>query len=215
MWDRTREAIGGSSIAPDLYGFGDSLGEWADGVLALAPSEPFVVVGCSVGVSCAFEIAHRRPDLVAGMVAVGGKPGVNPDPRLRDEAVECLERSGFAAAWDRYWRPLFAPGVEEGIVTEAFAQGHSLPVDDLVRGVRAFHDREDRSDALSTWPGPLVAVSGTHDPAPTPAVMRTFAAGPGRRFVPVDGAGHYVNLERPVAFVEILRRALDEWRGRA
>jgi len=70
IWDDTRAALPVDSIAPDLYPFGSDLGAWADGVLELCTGDELLIVGCSVGASCAFEILHRAPERVGALVIV-------------------------------------------------------------------------------------------------------------------------------------------------
>jgi pimeloyl-ACP methyl ester carboxylesterase len=88
---------------------------------------------------------------------------------------------------------------------------------DLVRGVRAFHDREDRADVIRDLPRPIIVVSGTRDRAPGPEAATALArdARCGALHL-VEGSGHYVSLERPRAWDELLtrvaRRVLDERR---
>jgi hypothetical protein len=54
-----------------------------------------VVVGNSVGGSCALEVARAAPDQVEAVVLVGAKAGVRPDPALRAEAVGTLADGGI------------------------------------------------------------------------------------------------------------------------
>ena len=80
MWTGATEFPVDATIAPTLYPLGASLEEWAAGVLDLAGPDPFVVVGNSVGGSCAIEVARLAPERVAAMVLVGAKAGVRPEP---------------------------------------------------------------------------------------------------------------------------------------
>lgn len=204
MWDAQLDLIPGRTIAPTLYGFGSTLEDWAHGVLDIVGDEPFVVVGCSVGGSCALEVASLAgPDQVVGVVLVGTKAGVRPDPRLRDEAIELLRRRGLAAAWDAYWRPLFGRHTPAEIVASARSLALDQNVGDTIRGVRAFHDRRDLSDFARSWPGPIVVISGDQDRTPSPST----AALPDRPFHLVEDCGHYVNLERPDQFRSLVTRA--------
>jgi pimeloyl-ACP methyl ester carboxylesterase len=77
---------------------GTTLEQWAQGVLALVRNEP-LVVGCSVGGSCALEVARAAPDQVRGIVLVGAKAGVRPDPAFRDKTIRLLTDHGIEAAW--------------------------------------------------------------------------------------------------------------------
>src|SRR5262245_23248067 len=107
MWRAERGVLPDLTVVPSLYRFGVTLEQWAEGVLSLVPDEPLVVVGCSVGGSCALEVAHAAPRQVEGIVLVGAKAGVRPDPAFRDAAVRLLTEQGIEAGWRAYWRPLF------------------------------------------------------------------------------------------------------------
>jgi pimeloyl-ACP methyl ester carboxylesterase len=208
MWDAEQDLLPGHTLAPTLYRLGASLTDCAEGVLSLAGDEPLVVVGCSVGGSCALEVARAAPDQVEAIVLVGAKAGVRPDPALRDEAVRLLTESGLEAAWEAYWRPLFGPATAAETIARARRMALAQDVDDVVRGVRAFHDRRDLTAFAEAWPKPLVVISGDHDRAPLPATAAAVATGPNRRFHLVSNCGHYVNLERPAEFRALLAGAV-------
>lgn len=211
MWSGSQD---GRALAPSLYELGDSVEQWAAAVLELAdPAEPCVVVGCSVGGSCALEIARAAPERVAGIVLIGAKAGVRPDPAMRDEAVRVLETRGVEAAWDTYWAPLFGRNASPTVVTAARDLALAQDAGDLVRGVRAFHDRRDLTDWVAQWRRPLVVISGAEDLTPPPATAARLGAGPARRFHLVDDCGHYVSLERPEAFRSLLASTLADCAG--
>jgi pimeloyl-[acyl-carrier protein] methyl ester esterase len=205
MWQAERDlAPGGTAIVPTLYRFGESLEEWARGFLDLVGDEPLVVVGCSVGGSVALEIARAAPDQVQGIVLVGAKAGVRPDPAFRDDAVRLLTRHGLEAGWDAYWRPLFSRNAPKQVVASAREIALEQDVADIVRGVRAFHDRRDLTDFAQAWRGPIVIISGDQDRTPSPA---SAAATPNRAFHLVEDCGHYVSLERAAEFWALVTRA--------
>lgn len=108
MWDHTTAVLDGETFAPDLFDLGDSIESWASAVLREVGSDELIVVGCSVGGSCALEVASAAPEQVAAIVLIGAKAEVNPDPLLRDSAIRALETQGMAAAWRNDWLPLFA-----------------------------------------------------------------------------------------------------------
>jgi pimeloyl-ACP methyl ester carboxylesterase len=62
------------ALAPTLYGLGHSLQEWAVAVLDHCEGEELIVVGSSVGGSCALEIARASPDQVRGIVLSVPRP---------------------------------------------------------------------------------------------------------------------------------------------
>jgi pimeloyl-ACP methyl ester carboxylesterase len=210
MWSAESDLVDGRVLAPRLYELGDSVDEWAAAVLKLAGPEPCVVVGCSVGGSCALEIARAAPDQVAGIVLIGAKAGVRPDPAMRDEAVRLLETRGIEAAWARYWAPLFGRNASHAVVAAARELALSQDVGDLVCGVRAFHDRRELSDWVAGWRRPLVVISGAEDLTPPPSTSACLGVGPARRFHLVDDCGHYVSLERPETFRSLLASTLAE-----
>jgi pimeloyl-ACP methyl ester carboxylesterase len=210
MWRAEQDLLGGEALAPSLYRFGARLEDWARGVLDLVGDEPLVVVGCSVGGSCALEVARAAPDQVAGIVLVGAKAGVRPDPALRDRAVRLLAERGLEAAWRAFWRPLFGRDTPTDVLAEAHRMALDQDVDDVIRGVRAFHDRRDLTDFARAWPKPLVVVSGDQDRTPPPATAAQIATttAPGRRFHLVPDCGHYVPLEHPTALHTLLAPTL-------
>jgi pimeloyl-ACP methyl ester carboxylesterase len=78
MWDATGTRFGGA-FAPTLYGLGESVRDWAVAVLEHCGGDELLVVGNSVGCSCALEVARAAPGQVRGVVLVGAKPGCRPD----------------------------------------------------------------------------------------------------------------------------------------
>ena len=59
VWQAERDLAQGRVVAPSLYRLGETLEDWAQGVLALVGDDPFVVVGCSAGGSCALAASWK------------------------------------------------------------------------------------------------------------------------------------------------------------
>jgi pimeloyl-ACP methyl ester carboxylesterase len=97
MW-RSESWIPFDFMAPNLYALGDSIEEWAASILSTVGPADVVAVGCSVGGYCALELARQAPDQVRGIILVGTKPEVRPEPAKRDAAVRILETQGVATA---------------------------------------------------------------------------------------------------------------------
>lgn len=194
-------------VVPSLYRLGETMTEWASAVAELAGRGPHTIVGNSIGASCAAEVAHIVPECVDRLVIVGGKLGHRPEPGVRDEAVRTLGEQGLDAAWLRYWAPLFGPHAKRELVEATRRRMLGLNVEDIVRGVRVFHGREDRSGLCKVWRGRLDVVSGAYDRSPTPdsAAAGLPLAREGQMHV-VAGVGHYVPLEAPDDLVEVLLR---------
>jgi len=208
IWAREISSLTPRSIAPTLYAYGDTLDAWAVSVIEEAGDGPLVVVGNSVGGSCALDVVRLDPGRVQLLVLVGTKAAHRPEPRVRDEALELLARDGIAAAWDRYWAPLFAADADPTVVAAARSVALRQTVDDLAVGVRAFHGRPDRSDLARSIDVPTLVVCGEHDPLS--ATAPAFAGGLRRgRCRIVEGAGHYVPVERPAELAALIAAELD------
>ncbi len=200
-------ALTDGSFAPTLYEVGDDLRAWARAALDAAGEGPVVVVGNSIGGSCAIEVARLAPRKVKALVLCGAKPGHRPDPTLRDEALHVLASDGLRAAWERYWLLLFGPAASPEVLQRGWASALWQDAEAVSSGVRAFHARPDRGAFLASWPGPVWLVSGEHDIRPERS--RHLASRlPRGTFQLVMGAGHYVPLEAPRELAAITAEAL-------
>ncbi len=194
-------------VAPALYRLGDSLRAWAEGVLDLAGPGPLVLVGNSVGGSCALEVARLAPGAVRHLVLVGAKAGHRPEPMLCERVVSTLRVQGVAAAWSTFWEPLIAPGADDQVRDRLRRNALSQSADDLTNGVRAFHSRPDRSAFLAAWRGPVTVVSGQYDVAPKRAAFEASVLRAGR-FALLAGSGHYAPVEAPAGLARVIREAV-------
>lgn len=211
MWaSQLRSVAPLPNFAPDLYPLGSSRDEWADAVIDQIGDEEVIVVGCSIGASCALHIAERRPEQTAGVVLVGAKSGHRPEPELCRQAVALLDNAGVEAAWSTLWAPLFGAGCEPAIVSAARSIALEQTQRDVIRGVRAFHTRRDLTGFIRSWDKPVVIIGGEHDRPPSPETMLTDAMAARRGvFHLIQDSGHYVNLEQPHSFNRLLRAAVD------
>jgi pimeloyl-ACP methyl ester carboxylesterase len=207
MWTEEVCTLGDRVVAPTLYRFGDSIGAWAASALVAAGTDPLIVIGNSVGGSCAIEVACLAPDQVRLLVLIGAKAGHRREPDFRDAALQLLARDGMAAAWPRYWEPLFGTKADPAIVASAREIAFSLDLDDVMRGVRVFHGRPDRTAFVESWPGPILVISGDQDGTPGKGAALAASVRNGE-FVSVPDTGHYVPLERPAALTAILREKI-------
>jgi pimeloyl-ACP methyl ester carboxylesterase len=209
IWPAALHDLADVVHAPTLYSSGPSLADWASAVVSRLPPGPIVVVGNSIGGSCALEVAALVPERVRAMVLIGAKAGVRPEPAFRDEAVRVLREEGVDAAWRRYWAPLFAPDTDPEVTARARDVALHQPVDHLVDGVWAFHTRPDRAALLAQLPVPVFVVRGEHDSIG----RRTTPPLIDGRVIDVPRAGHYVPVEDPGATVAVVRAALEASAG--
>ncbi|MGR9537831.1 alpha/beta fold hydrolase [Rhizobium leguminosarum] len=206
MWDRQINLLPGSTYAPTLYSLGDSVEEWAASALNQVNEERIVVVGCSVGGSCALEVAAIASDRVAALVLIGTKARHRLDPILHLSALETMQKEGLANAWDAFWAPLFSKDAAGSVVDAARLTFLRQSPGDVARGVTAFHSRPSRDEILSTFSGQVAVITGAEDTAPGPKVSAAQAnsARRGRLYV-IPECGHYVPLEQPEYLNSILR----------
>ena len=202
IWSHDLRSLCDECVAPTLYSEGDDLVAWARAALDQVGDGPIVVVGNSIGGSCAIEVARLAPTQVKALVLCGTKAGHRPQPDLRDDALCLLEDHGLAAAWDKYWRPLFGPDVTADVFEQAWQSAASVGAASVAAGIRAFHGRADREDFLKAWHGPVTIVNGEHD---THTEQRRHLAAQLQRgaFHLLPGVGHYLPLEAPDALTTI------------
>ena len=136
MWDSNLDEIVDDLVTPSLYPLGNSIEDWAVAVLDQCGNDELILVGSSVGGSCAIEMARTSPDQVRGMILVGANAGVRPDPVMRDAAVRVLESEGLEAGWLTYWQPLFSRNTDHVVVQSAHNIAVNQNVSDVVQGVR-------------------------------------------------------------------------------
>jgi pimeloyl-ACP methyl ester carboxylesterase len=208
MWANEMQLLPNATIAPSLYSFGESIEDWAQAVLELISEETFVVVGNSVGGSCALEVARRAPGRVKAIVLIGAKAGVRPDPVLRDKAVRILSERGMEGAWPKYWADLFGANAAPEVIEAARLVGCSLHIRDVVRGVKAFHNRHDMTDFARSWPKPLVVIRGDQDGTHPHSVAAAGASSLLGEVHVIEDAGHYASLEQPSKVQAIIRDVL-------
>lgn len=209
MWREQENLLPRACLAPTLYGLGETLEDWATAVLGKAQGRRLIVVGCSIGGSCALEIAAMAPDRVAALILIGTKAAHAPDPALRDAALAMIATEGLDAAWRAYWAPLFAPSTRPAILESARTIALRQRAEDVARGVRAFHSRISREQVLATFPGPITMASGSLDTMPGPQRSRLQAqAAPLGSVIILEGCGHYVPLERPRELNALIRSTI-------
>ncbi|MBD9490458.1 alpha/beta fold hydrolase [Ensifer sp. ENS11] len=84
------------------------------------------------------------------------------------------------------------------------------PLEDVAQGVTNFHTRPSRDDILSSFPGPVVVVTGSEDVAPRLKTSRKQAKMAQHcRLHIIPDCGHYVPMEQPEAINSIIRQVLE------
>lgn len=207
MWAAQQRLLPGSTHAPTLYPFGDSVEAWAAAALKVATGDRLVVVGCSVGGSCAIELAIIAPERVAALVLIGTKAGHRPDPALHASVLQTLEDKGLEEAWRIFWAPLFSRSTDTRVIEDArqtMLRQSSLA---LARGTTAFHTRPGREQFLAAFPRPVIVITGADDIALGVSKAQADLAPRGQLHI-IPECGHYVPIERPETLNSILEEVI-------
>jgi len=195
MWEPQRAALAGHEVvAPRLYGRGRTMDEWADSIASETKGD-FVVVGASMGGYCALALARRAPERVRGLLLVGARPDADTAERRagRAETIALIRNEGLEALWRMMLPKLFH---DESMADEQLVYRDT---DALVTALEAVRDREDSTDVVRSFSGPVQFVVGEFDPYVSAGELSEFDVRE------LKGVGHLVNLERPDAFNELLR----------
>ena len=178
-------------VAPHLYGRGPSIDDWAAHLLRDLDG-PLVPVGASMGGYCALALARRAPERVVGMVLVGSRADADSfdRTRFRQEAIADLQAGVRPPLADR-----------------------DADLEYLAVAQEAMRDRLDLTGVVASFGGPLLVCVGEHDEIVSVEDARGLAdsALDGRLEV-FAGAGHFVAVDEPEKFNEVLLEFLSQWR---
>ena len=178
------------------------------------------VLGYSLGGRAALRLALRHPDRVAALVVESASPGIaDPGERAARVAADLaladrLEREGLTA-FVQHWEqlPLWASQAALPPALRAQLRAQRLTNDarglaNSLRGAGAGNDFPV-VDALAGLRAPTLLVAGALDVKYVAAGRAMAAAIRGAELAIVPDAGHAVHLERPDAFVALVRDFLS------
>jgi pimeloyl-ACP methyl ester carboxylesterase len=169
--------------APHLYGRGPSIDDWAAQVLREVDG-PLVAVGHSMGGYCALALARRAPERVVAMGLVSSRADADSFERrrFREDQIGDL-RAGRAP--DR--------------------ADEDANLEHLAVAQEAMRDRLDLTGVAASFGGPLLVCVGDRDELVSVEEARALAenALAGRLEV-FEGAGHFVAVDQPERFNEVL-----------
>ena len=178
-------------VAPHLYGRGPSIDDWAAHLLREIEG-PLVTVGASMGGYCALAMARRAPERIPGMVLVGSRADADTFERRRD-------------------RQRMIADLRAGAVPIRAEDDSDL--EHLAVAQEAMRDRLDLSVVVASFGGPLLVCVGDRDElvSVTEAQQLADSALAGRLEV-FSGAGHFVGVDQPERFNEVLIDFLSQWK---
>ena len=193
MWERQAAALaeaGHTVRAPRLYGRGPSIDGWA-GQLLGEEEGPFVAVGASMGGYTALALARRSPERMLGIVLAGSRAAAD-SPERRAARGDTIERLRSEGTW---------PELETDVDAE-----------DLAVAQEAMRDRPDSAGVVASFGGPLLVCAGDRDEVVPVEEASTIADDALRgSFVLFPGAGHFLTVDQPDRFNDVLLEFLDQW----
>lgn len=211
MWAEQMHLLPGSTYAPTLYPFGENIEAWAARSLEFTRGNRLIIVGGSVGGSCALEVAALAPERIAALVLIGTKARHSPEPEFHVSALKLLREEGLDAAWMNYWLPLLSPSASKQAVENAKSIALSQSPQDIARGISVFHTRPSRDHVLASIDCPVLVVTGEDDPAPgIETCSRQAAQARHGRLQVIGKCGHYVSMEQPGQLNRLLQMLIDE-----
>lgn len=210
MWEHQLNLLPGQTVTPNLYQLGETLEEWASQILGSVGDGPLIVVGASMGASCALEMARQAPDRIEVLVLAGAKAGHRPEPALRDHYIKTLTSQGVEGLWTEIQEELIGPQASPDVVENIRALAQKQSVADLIRAVNVFHSRPDLTEVVSHWQKPLLAIGGDQGTLESRERTAQLAAlAPQGKEITFSGCGHYMNLECPDKFNRHLQQIMQ------
>lgn len=206
MWDAQLHLLPGRTEAPTLYGLGETLEAWAAGVLKNAGDGPLILVGASMGGSVALEMARQAGDRVAALVLVGAKAGHRPEPARREAYIAELRSHGVDGLWPEIMAQCFGPRSDQRVIDYVRRIAAEQQVEDLIRAMQVFYTRPDLTEVAAQWKKPILVING--DSGGLEGASRSGASKPASQpALPVHtmrGCAHYMNLENPEEFNQVI-----------
>jgi 3-oxoadipate enol-lactonase len=174
-------------------------------------ARPLYLLGHSMGAILALEVIRRAPDLVSGLIIVGGlrEPLPGARARIRDR-VETIRG-----------RPDGLVGVGSDVVGANFSRRSQAERPELTALFAKLFDRQDpaayasTAEALAAWNArelppldrmPCLVITGEEDRYAPPEAIQSFARMlPARTRVEImPDCGHLPFLEQPAAFAALV-----------
>lgn len=168
--------------------------------------------GLSVGGMIALGLAHKRPDLTAGLIlcCTGHRIGTAESWNARIAAVES---GGVGAIAEQALQSWFSPAAfSENAPVVALCRNMLArsPADGYAAMCAALREA-DLEGAARSVSAPTLCLAGERDGATPPDLVRALSALiPGARFAEISGAGHLPCVETPEIFADHVIGFVDD-----
>jgi pimeloyl-ACP methyl ester carboxylesterase len=203
-------------VLPDLPGHGKSaaipgetIDEYAAAMIPFlesiaAASDRIFLGGHSMGSAIALMIALARPDLVAGLVLVGGGAKLGVSPEILKGLIEApIETQALVARWS------FAKSADPELIRRTMRDLAGAPAGRALTDFRACNGFDVRS-RLSEIASPVLIVCGREDNMTPPKYGEYLQAHlPNASLRIFEEAGHAVMVEKPAEVSEAIASFLE------
>lgn len=204
-WQRQIESLppGFNAFAPDLPGHGRSPGPPLPSVRALAdftisfleaavPEGPRFLAGHSLGAAVALQVACFDPDLVDGLILVGGGSRLKVLPAILDGLSRGQVDTSFI-------RSAFASSSDPGLVESQVKSWVQVPAPVLYNDLKACDDFNLTAEIDQIEPAVLVIVGEQDRLTPLKRSRSLYEKLPRSRLEIIAEAGHFAMMEQPAA----------------
>lgn len=180
---------------------------------ALAPDEPVVLIGLSMGGIVAMHAAARWPARVRALVVFDAQPYAEaPEAKpVWDDIEERARDGGSSAVTDAFASGVFSPSADASLRDGWIDRMRDAPNDATRACIRALRERPDAWELLPSIAAPALLVFGADDTLTPPDIGRRMAERmPNARCEVIAGAGHVPPVERPEVSAATIRGFLRE-----
>jgi pimeloyl-ACP methyl ester carboxylesterase len=212
VWQALTSRLGTGAMIADMTRDG-SIQEMARGILQKVPGD-IVAVGHSMGGRVAMELAHQAPERVRGLVLVstghnGGTEAELPKRRARIS----LGHENMDKLVEDWLPPMVAPDRRDDTALMQTLRDMVLRHDGQIheRQIHALINRPDAAVYLPKIACPILLLVGDEDGWSPVAQHREIAAmAPDASMHVIEGAGHFLPLEKPDETADAITAWLNE-----
>jgi pimeloyl-ACP methyl ester carboxylesterase len=165
--------------------------------------ERFVLVGHSMGGGAALAYAGSHPERIAGLLLLDPIGDAKQIPPAEAQAFLAGFESNYDSASQSYWKTI--AGADSAIQKRLLADLRATPKETVVPVLRSVM-QFDPDPALARYTGPKFSVVTPYNDQP----FSLHRLGPGFPHRIVTGTGHWIQLDKPDEFNQIMDEFLNQ-----